>query len=232
MFKKFIIASLFLLTSVQACWWTSFSYDNNYIYAVNNFKIHYLAPNTTDSRDPDAAANTSGSNQVYKNNMYVDLPITVYVKINSDNTLAASNPITKAVLQYRIKRSGSWLTSWTTVKEINNPVTATTTWDIATGQNTSVSAMFDKPIPLFGNGTISPKSLQSGDVIYIRYYITDGVVQSGDLDEPLNSLSLSNYEYLQNMSTNQYNNYGGGWTAPFVTSVIWTGMYRVGWTAP
>jgi len=181
--------------STFACWFTSDNYDGNYIAGVNNFQEHYTE-------------GQSFQNAEYHNNRYVALPITVYVKVHSINNETPT--ITRAVLQYRVRRNGSWLTPWITVRTITNP---------------SATLDYSVPVPLFGNGTIDPKNLQSEDEIIIRYYCTNGVIQSGDLNDPLNSINPNSTEYANNYS----NTYTGGWTPPFVFKVIYNGERRVGW---
>lgn len=176
-----------------ACWWTDLNYNYNYISGVNNFQDHYV----------EAA---SFEQAQYLNNVSVSLPLTVYVKVHQIDS--SDITITKAVLQYRVKRSGSWITNWVTVRTIENP---------------SYTLNVDAPVALFGNGTVDPKNLISGDEIFIRYYITNGIIESGDLSDNLNDLDCAQIE------TYSSGGYGSGWTPPFIFKVIYNGQRRIGW---
>lgn len=179
--------------SVMACWWTGLSYNYSYISGVNNFQEHYVE-------------SVSFEQAEYHNSVSVALPLTVYVKAHHVDSSTAT--ITKAVLQYRVKRSESWITNWVTVRTIENP---------------SYNLDVDAPVALFGNGTIDPKNLVSGDEIFIRYYITNGIIESGDLYDNLDNLDCAQIE------TYNSSEYGGGWTPPFIFKVIYNGKRRIGW---
>ena len=93
--KKFLLGSLLALTTITSalgCWFTSYNFQENYIAGINNFISHFNKSTTIESAQ-------------YSNNMYADLPLTVWIKIaprvdeNGNGHL-----ITKAVLQYRIKK--------------------------------------------------------------------------------------------------------------------------------
>ena len=91
--------------------------------------------------------------------------------------------------------------------------------------NPSARTWYGQVVPLFGNGNIDPKGLQSGDVIIIRYYITNGVLESGDLEDSLESINPNNTETYNDHS----DTYSGGWSPPFVFKVIYNGQRRVSW---
>lgn len=195
--NKFKTALAVLLTatlSTFACWWTDLNYNYNYIYAVNNVQIHY---------------SESGSfySAQYLNGMNVALPLTVYVKIGSGTEGGATSSITEAKLQYRVKRNGSWITNWVTVRTVTS---------------SQFPLSVNNPVSLFGNGTIDPRNMQTGDQIYIRYYITNGIIESGDLSDNLNDLECSS---IETSSTS----YSGGWSPPFIFKVIYNGERRIGW---
>ena len=193
---KLTAMSLFMATlTALSCWWTTLNYNGNYIAGVNNFQTHY-------------SESSSIEDAIYHNGMYVALPLTVYVKVSPLED--GSSPITRAVLQYRVRRSGSWLIPWITVKTLTNP--SARTW-------------YGQVVPLFGNGTIDPRGLQSGDEIIIRYYITNGVLESGDLEDSLEAIDPNDTETYNDHS----DTYSGGWSPPFVFKVIYNGQRRVSW---
>lgn len=147
MLKRFLTGVLALATvSVFACWGTVENYDKNFIYAVNNYVRTNLASLTFPGNFNDGGQ--------------VSFPATVNVRISPLNT---GNPITKAVLQYRIGDTGDY----TTAVEIDNPK-----WnlDITT------------PRPVFGIDTIKIDQIPSaGTKVYIRLYLTDGIYETFDL---------------------------------------------------
>lgn len=147
MLKKFLTGVLALATfSSFACWGTIENYDKNFIYAINNFVRTNLATITF------PGTFTNGGN--------VSFPATVNVRISPLNT---GNPITKAVLQYRIGDSGNY----TTAVEIDNPK-----WDLNIAT----------PRPVFGIDTIKIAQIPSaGTKVYIRLYLTDGIYETFDL---------------------------------------------------
>jgi len=131
--KRILYATLFALLSftVLACWFTQANYNYNYIAGLNNYMVHY---------NPSAIGIT---NAVYYNNMIVDIPITVWVKIgkrypDQPGEEEIDKPIKSAKLQYRILPNGNWVT----VKSFDNP-----SWQMN----------FADPIPLFGKNNIFHK---------------------------------------------------------------------------
>lgn len=133
--------------SVFACWGTIENYDKNFIYSVNN----YVRTNLATMAYPATFAN--GGN--------VSFPATVNVKINP---LATGNPITKAVLQYRVGETGPYTTAVT----INNPQ-----WTLS----------YDTPRPVFGQEVLQLSPLPSaGTRVYIRLYLTDDIYETFDLE--------------------------------------------------
>lgn len=136
---------------------------------------------------------------VWKNGQQVSLPITVWVKVgprvNSDGELM---PIIKAVLQYRILPGGKWKT----VKTVTNKA-----YDIA----------WAVPVALFGKNNIDP-NISAGTAILIRVYLTDGVYETGDLDDNLDGVSIPNTIRYGSPYMDL-----GTWKAPFVFKVIYNG---------
>lgn len=147
MLKRILTGILSLATlSVFACWGTVENYDKNFIYSVNNYTRTNLASMTF------PATFTNGGS--------VSFPATINVKINP---LATGNPITKAVLQYRVGESGDFQT----IVSIDNPK-----WDLS----------YDKPRPVFGTDALRINPIPAaGTRIYIRLYLTDGIYETFDL---------------------------------------------------
>ena len=81
----------------------------------------------------------------------------------------------------------------------------------------------DRPVPLFGSNNIDPRNLAQGDEIYIRYYVTDGVYQSGDLSDSLDDIIVQDTE-----SSADFGYRASGWTPPFVFRVIYNGKRKIG----
>ena len=163
--KKFLLGSLLALTTITTalgCWFTQLNFNRSYIAGVNNFISHV--------ENPDNVNNVS-----YKNYQFVDLPITVWVKIapryideNENVNDRRVDLIETAILQYRIKKTGSstW-GKWTTVKSLQN-----VTW----------SLNFQNKVALFGRNNINPTGLKTGDLIMIRFYIrTEDGYESGSI---------------------------------------------------
>jgi hypothetical protein len=79
--KKLI--SLFLIgvsTVANACWYNFYNYED-YIFGINNFKRHADVSFIT-------ANNTQTTKYKVTNNMIVDLPISVSMKLTSNTTIA------------------------------------------------------------------------------------------------------------------------------------------------
>ena len=189
MLKKYFVLSLLCCASVVSlgCWFTEDDFNNNYIAGANNYVAHYT---------PVASIN----DVVYYNGMDVAMPITLFVKVSPrDGT--SSTKITKAVLQYKILPSGSWVT----VRQI-----------------TRLSDLdFSKPVVLFGKNIINipANQISANTEILIRVYLTDGVYETGDLNEDVTST-------VPNQVTDGNYDFGGGWTAPFLFRVKYNGKRR------
>jgi len=205
--KKFLLGAALTMCTIAstfACWFTELNYNTNYIAGFNNYVSHYVTASTK-------------SSATYTNNMSVDLPLTVWIKVSSRSAdqQGESNlesEIKTAKLQYRVKIKNqdgtfqAW-SAWTTVKTIEN-----VKWKLS----------FANPVALFGRNNINPKNLTTGSVIMVRLWLSDGIYTTGQLsdngpDSLPNTCSSSNPSSLT---------YTGGWTAPFITTVIYSGKKR------
>ena len=166
--KKFLLGSILALTTITSalgCWFTQLNFNRSYIAGVNNFITHVENPDNFDLVR-------------YKNYQYVDLPITVWVKIapryideNENVNDRRVDLIETAILEYRIKKAGSptWK-EWVTVKTLHN-----VTW----------SLNFQNKVALFGRNNINPSGikLEKDDLIMIRFYIrTEDGYESGSIN--------------------------------------------------
>ena len=202
--KKFLLGSLLALTTLTTafcCWFTSENFNGNYIHGVNNFVPHYEETLNINS----AVYKNWGSNNTSQ--CVVDLPLTIWVKVSprkiNNNNYAL---ITKAVLQYKTKKSGGNWSAWKTVKTI---------------ENVSWSLNFANPVALFGRNNINPSGLKACDLIMIRLYLAtdEGTVETGNMDVDINQSNVEG-----NISGNE--NLGGGWRAPFVMLMKYSGKKR------
>lgn len=155
-------AASFAAMASFGCWYNRISY-NDYIYGVNNFERHAEAKVEKDAGDGKAV-----TTYTVQNNMTVDFPVTVTMKLVSDSQVILDDDtkkpeILRCALQYRVLPNGNW----TTVEEYKVP----------TG-NIPMSA---PPAAYLNRNNIWPKKCKAGDVIMIRLYVTDGSFQSGDL---------------------------------------------------
>lgn len=127
----------------------------------------------------------SSANAVsYLNGQEVSFPLTVYVKTAPR---AGQNDVVVAVLQYKVEGSSTW----------------TTVATVASSKNLNLN----KATTIFGRNL--NLSVPDGSVFYLRLYLSDGVYETGDIEEDITSP-------LQNTMTSGTENLGGGWTAPFV----------------
>ena len=180
---------LFASLAVSACWFTEANFNKTYIAGVNNFFAHYIE------------ADTIGE-ATYSNGMTVAMPLTVWVKVSprtadQPGEVAGTKEIVRAVLQYKILPSGSWVT----VKDYDTP-----DWDMN----------FEGAVPLFGMNCINV-NVAAGTQILIRAYFSDGTYETGDLNADITS-SVPNTATLSSGGT-----YEGGWSAPHVMRVIISG---------
>lgn len=195
---KIILLSLLLSTvSLFSCWFSlhpSF-FINNYISGANNYKPHITSSNDLNTTN-------------YIGWQVVDLPITVFVKIQDYIRDDAVYAITSTVLQYKYKNKsvGEW-SNWITVKEIINPA-----WHMS----------FTNPITLFGIQNIDIPDLEAESEIIIRFYITDGILESGNIEEDI--IITRDDNVIPNIEV--FTDYGNGWTSPFVFKVIYSGTRR------
>lgn len=180
---------LFASLAVSACWFTEANFNATYIAGVNNFFAHYIEAGTIGAAS-------------YTNGQTVAMPLTVWVKVSprtadQPEEPAGTKEIVRAVLQYKILPSGSWVT----VKDY-----ATPDWDMN----------FDGAVPLFGMNCINA-AVAAGTQMLIRVYLTDGTYETGDLNTDITS-SIPNTATLASGGS-----YEGGWSAPHVMRVIISG---------
>lgn len=214
-------------TTAFGCWFKYYNYED-YIYSINNREVHTQQVIVTD-KSKDKVQYT------VKNNMIVDFPISVAVKLVSNDAVVLNdengNPITlseekkeimSCALQYRVLPNGNWVT--------------VQTYETASG---TIPSSYP-PNFYLGRNNIFPKC-KKGDVIMIRLYVTDGIWQSGDpasmctnqlvqIDNPVvlnrTSMSLKNsYTFNIEEGARDYN-LGGNWAPNLVTTVIWSGKTR------
>ena len=196
----YMVHSFAAYAEVIAKWWDKCVVENELVCSKS------LVLYDTDNGRPSKSATPAC--QSYSDKIYVvDVDDPAYEGFTLSD-------ITRAVLQYRVLRNNSWLTGgWTTVRDIVNPK-----WKLET----------DHPTPIFGTASVDPVDdgvpLRQGDVIVLRYYVTDGIVESGDLNDP-----LEDYRPFNTESEAVYGGYTGGWSPPFVMSVVYNGKRRIGY---
>ena len=174
-------------------------------FTQDNFNGNYIAFVTGDNVHYEPTELIA--NAVYKNGYTVDMPFTVYVKVSDrfgdQSGEEGPKKIVKAVLQYKVLPSGEW----TTVKELKD-----LNWDMN----------FQNPVSLFGRNTINIENIAAGTEILIRLYLSDGTYETGDLNTDITSTIPDTAH--GNISSEI--NYEGGWTAPFVFRVKYSGKVR------
>jgi len=219
--KTLTALALLAATPAFGCWYNRISY-NDYIFGVNNFERHTEA---TVSKGADGKAQTTFTVQ---NNMTVDFPVTVTMKLVSDSQIILDDEtkkpeILRCALQYRVLPSGNW----TTVEEYKVP--------------TGKIPMSAPPAAYLNRNNIWPKKCKAGDVIMIRLYVTDGSFQSGDLSDKCEEfLEVQSegrgagkytlpdtFTYTPHDSTSMIGvDLGGMWTPQYVVTVIYSGKTR------
>lgn len=220
-FLATIAATVLAATTAFGCWYNRISY-NDYIFGVNNFERHTEA---TVTKGGDGKAVTTYH---VENNMVVDFPVTVTMKLVSDSQIILDDETKKpellrCALQYRVLPNGNW----TTVEEYKIP--------------TGKIPMSAPPAAYLNRNNIWPKKCKAGDVVMIRLYVTDGSFQSGDLadkcEEQLdygksekfpNKYTLQDsFDYTPHESTSMIEvDLGGMWTPQYVVTVIYSGKTR------
>ena len=224
-------------TTAFGCWYKFYNYED-YIYAVNNRQIHTESVVVTDKVNKKIT-------YTVKNNKVVDFPISVSVKLVSNDavvlndneggtvTITNSKPeIISCALQYRVLPNGNWVT----VQK----------YETETG---TIPSSYPSNFYL-GRNNIYPKC-KPGDVIMIRVYVTDGIWQSGNpssfCDKYLNGTAeekqaiggwhlneVTNQQIWSLKDTITFNmsdgaaglDLGGSWAPNLVTTVIWSGKTR------
>ena len=110
-----------------------------------------------------------------KNNQEVAIPFTVYC---CAKRFVSNIPLTEIRLEYKIVHATS-ASEWKLAGVIKNPPAA---------------LEGERPRALFGMDCINDRSIQPGDIVALRLYITDGVHESGQYNSPtLNALWASGY---------------------------------------
>lgn len=217
-----LAAAALTTTTAFGCWYNRISY-NDYIFGVNNFERHAEAKIEKDKGDGKAV-----TSYTVHNNMTVDFPVTVTMKLVSDSQIildddAKKPEILRCALQYRVLPNGNW----TTVEEYKVP--------------TGTISMSAAPAAYLNRNNIWPKKCKAGDVVMIRLYVTDGSFQSGDLadkcDEQLgygksvmhpDKYTLPDtFTYTPHESASMLEvDLGGMWTPQYVVTVVYSGKTR------
>lgn len=187
----------------SACWFTESNFNATYIASVNGSAVHY---------SPVESINQA----TYTNGQTVDLPLTIQVKVSDrfgdQEGESGTRPIVKAILQYKIIRQNGQTTNFVTVKTLDNP-----TWKMN----------FSNPVNLFGRDgiiDIPESSISSGDEIIVRIWLSDGVFQTGDLNTDITKDQVPD---SQSYSAGNINIGTGGWQAPHVFRVVFSGKRRL-----
>lgn len=165
-----------------------------------------------------------------KNNMTVTLPCTIYVSIKP---FVEGMPITEVRLQYKSPYNFSWR-------------------DVAVIHNPPSNLNITTPQALFGKNCIKPMVVtdnsyyyfRAGDRIGLRLYITDGINESGNLNEDTMSDDLADTIYFDPATVGTYNSvagaYGGflidsngdilisSWRSVYVAQLYVDNKYRIG----
>ena len=193
--KKILCSIIVCTAALASACWFTDSNYNGNYIAGVNNFVSHYTPATTFSQ------------ALYHNGGTVSLPLTVYVKLSprlpdQEGETEDSKPIVKAILQYKVYRNGLWST-WTTVKSFDNPK-----WDLS----------YSRAVPLFGRENIYPQGLTGGDQIMVRLYLTDGPYETGDLN-------IDPGDIPDTATAASGGTYAGGWSAPFVFRVTFSGKY-------
>lgn len=184
------IAMLFTLCAcvTHACWVGAqgilYNPHEYYIAGINNYIVHY------DEQVPG----------VYSNCVDAAMPITVFIKTAPTTTTdspdySAMGTITRALLQYKILPDGSWIT----VQDINNPA-----WLI----------YFNKPTTLFGKNTIDLPDVPDGTELLIRLYLSDGILETGELDSSISDWVIRSTESDGTLQLSSFR-----WGPPFMMHI-------------
>lgn len=88
--KILCIAGLVAVTALQAvaCWYQKTNY-NDYIFSVNNVERHTSLVKTIETGSQKVKSIT----YTVVNNMVVDFPLTVIIKLTSENPIMMTNPL-------------------------------------------------------------------------------------------------------------------------------------------
>lgn len=228
--KKIIATALVSLVSLAAtaCWYKKSNY-NDYIAVVNNMQRHTSRLDITQ----DVASHVQAINYKIDNQLKVDFPVTVTMKLTSEEPIVMIDAYAvgaavdtrrskiEARLEYRVLPHGDWIN----VSE----------YSIETGR---LPAAYP-PAPYLGRNNINPKGLKAGDKIMIRLYVTDGQWQSGDPNSKCDALADSaDYTYRYEFPRYDYtvknvvedhvgeSDLGGGWLPHYVVVLEYSGNAR------
>lgn len=219
--KKILILLTLLNSFVANACWYEYKTRKDYISGINNFEYHTIIKD----------AETANTSYIVKNNMKVDFPISVSVKIFTDTfdniSISETNKVSistdiQCKLQYRILPNGGWITVNEQIHKVD-----------------SIDSDL-QPSFYLGRNNIMPLNCKAGDVIMIRLYVTNGVYQTGDLNSMCDKLLKSgnstensnlktlNDEYTYKISDTNINEFdlGGGWFPHSVVTVIYSGNIR------
>lgn len=215
--KVFLAAAISLASLMSSACWYNMQYYNDYIFGINNYENHVAAtanditPTTTD--------------YVVKNNMVVDLPISISIKLDQNivsetaTDVELLNNMVYCVLQYRILPDGEWQ-------------------NVAEADFQPNSIMPDMPPAFYlGRNNIYPTNCKKGDVIMVRLYVSRGQYQTGNLDSNCDKTLVDNklkdsyyYSIDRRGNIGEDNNIGedlgGAWLPQNVFTVVFSGNYR------
>lgn len=172
--KKLCVVGLVFAAALQAaaCWYQKTNY-NDYIFSINNIERHTSLVKTIEA----GSQKVNSITYTVVNNMVVDFPLTVTMKLTSETPITMTDPTqsggkvdsaaravpVEAKLQWRVLPDGDWVTA--------------SEFQIDSGRLPNSYP----PAPYLGRNNICPKGLKAGDKVMIRLYVTDNAGwQSGD----------------------------------------------------
>lgn len=223
--KIAFITTTLAMTAASACWYSKSNY-NDYVATINNAIRHASEVKVVQGN----ASSIKSIEYTIANNLVVDFPVTVTMKITSEQPIqmvdafdSSSTPRAsnlEAMLQYRILPDGDWIT-------VSN-------FSIETGRLPESYP----PAPYLGRNNIWPKGLKKGDKIMVRLYVTDGQWQSGDISSKCNARTSDNSKYRYEFSQYKYkvtnvvtdeigeSDLGDGWLPHYVVVLEYSGNTR------
>ena len=227
--KKTILAMFGIAAlAASACWYNKQNY-NDYIAMVNTTQRHMSEVIVTQN----TSSKIKEIDYCITNNFIVDFPVTVTMKLTSEDPIILANPFSNSTsnairrtidarLEYRVLPDGDWIK----VSE----------YSIETGRLPESYP----PAPYLGRNNIFPKNLVAGDKIMVRLYVTDGQWQSGDPNSKCDARAKEGlgityrYEYpefqydISNVITNIIGEaqLGDGWLPHYVVVLEYSGHTR------